>query len=57
MNFEFLLMTERSRRVKHDNALSEGTAKAGAQALSAKNATGGRFFWFRFFFCKKKEQK
>ena len=38
MNFEFLLMTERSRRVKHDNALSEGTAKAGAQALSAKNA-------------------
>ena len=37
MNFEFLLMTERSRRVKHDNALSEGTAKAGAQALSAKN--------------------
>ena len=27
MNFEFLLMTERSRRVKHDNALSEGTAK------------------------------
>ena len=52
MSFEFSLMTERSRRVKHDNALSEGTAKAGAQALSAKNATGGRFF-VSFFFCKK----
>ena len=38
MNFEFLLMTERSRRVKHDNALSEGAAKAVGQALSAKNA-------------------
>ena len=31
MSFEFLLMTERSRRVKHDSALSEGTAEAGGQ--------------------------